>query len=71
MRRARKVALAWDNPLGISRLTSKVETDPALLDFFEGVRHLGASGSGGQIGDGVSVEAIVDRLVNNLLVKCF
>ena len=66
------MASASDNSLGISRLTSKVETDPTLSDVFEGARHLGASGGGGQISDGVSVEAIVDRVLDdNLLVECF
>jgi hypothetical protein len=72
MQRARKVASASDNRLGISCLTSKVETDPTLSEFFEEAGHLGASeGGGGQIGDGVSVKAIVDRPLNILLVIWF
>jgi hypothetical protein len=42
------------------------------LDFFKEAWHLGASeDGGGQIGGGVSVEAIVDGLLDNSLVIDF
>jgi hypothetical protein len=52
----------------MSPSTSKVEIDPTLLDFFEEAWYLGAlEDRGGAIVGGLSVEAIVDRLLDNLV----